>query len=964
MTGWLGWAVTGRAACAVRRVLRSAWWALAAYAVLRVSVLGPTILTAQTRPGTRAPSAPASRVSLALIDVPVTDALETLAVTAGIGLVWQSSALGAPAERRISCRVENAEPEAVLRCITKAAGLDFVRLSSGTYVVIAGSEVAPRLGSLAGVVLDASSGSPVSMARVELAERSNALLSSDDGGFVFRDLLPGRYALHVRALGYTPMRLEVELAPGQGRVTRLMLAPQAQLVRPIVVNGLRAGALGMSSPNAATGTTSFEGTLARAVVAPPSLFLPGAPLPLGVSRRDGTGDLHMQGGDLGEHPWRLDGIPLYDVTSLSGLLGMVAPLAVEQLTLRRSGYRADVGSFAAGVLDLQHLVDATPRGPQAEMHADPLAASARLSAPVSLGAANGSVMLAGRTGLWNWTAPPALTRAMRHWSTPEPVLLSRLAGVGALPGMENLESSTFAAAIGREDVTLHDLHAALRLQSGVAHTIDASAFRLERGVRFDGTVASDRGTALRTEDRYAWRTTGAQLTHKWLLGTRVRQQLQLRTAQHALDHDGSMRMTSAPSVGLGAHEDNRIAETTLAAQWRVPFGTRTDVSLGLEGTRTRATLNLANRVLRPLAVDETVWRGTALADATVQLADRRYLDVGLRVTQLQSGRTYGEPRVALRGEHGVDRVFTWRLAAGGYHQFVNQYDVASTMPTAFVPGMRFWLPGDGRTPVAQAWHGSSEMAWRVASGWELRAETFARWHPVLPMFDYGVMFDPTRVNTAIADSLAFAVGTSGRATGLGVRLQRDVTQGAWRTRSELAYDLGWATRTFPSRFANTAQPVPWLEPHRALWSTDVQRGGVTLATRFRGVWGRRWALRQAYYDLLGASSASADLPIVSPGQMRRPALLDLDVGATWERELAGTRVEFGASVLNAMARRNVLDYGLQRVASDDGNAADGNVADGTPARYRMQPRFLPGRQLSITLRVMPRTVFRGSAVIE
>lgn len=964
MIRWLRRTVSGRAGHDAGRVFRTAWRAPGASAVLCLSVLSAAVLPAQVRPATRPPSPPAARVSLALIDVPVTDALETLAVTAGIGLVWQSSALGAQAQQRISCRLENAEPEAVLRCITKAAGLDFVRLSSGTYVVVAGSETAPRLGSLAGVVLDASSGSPLSMARVELAERPNALLSSDDGGFVFRDLLPGRYALRVRAVGYAPTQMEVELAPGQGRVTRLMLAPQAQLVRPIVVNGLRAGALGMSSANAASGTTALEGTLARAVVAPPSLFLPGAPLPLGVSRRDGTGDLHMQGGDLGEHPWRLDGIPLYDVTSLSGLLGMVAPLAVEQLTLRRSGYRADVGSYAAGVLDLQHLVDATPRTLHAEVHADPLAASARLSAPLSLGSANGNVMLAGRTGLWNWTAPPALTRAMRHWSTPEPVLLSRLAGVGALPGMENLESTAFSAAIGQEDVTLHDLHAALRLQSGVAHTIDASAFRLERGVRFDGTVASDGETALHTDDRYAWRTTGAQLTHRWLLGTRVRQQLQLRTAQHALDHDGSMRMTSAPSVGLGAHEDNRIAETTLAAQWRMPFGTRTDVSLGLEGTRTSARLNLANRVLRPLAVDATVWRGTVLADATVQLADRRYLDVGLRVTQLQSGRTYGEPRVALRGEHGADRVFTWRMAAGGYHQFVNQYDVASTMPTAFVPGVRFWLPGDGRTPVAQAWHGSGEVAWRVARGWELRAESFARWHPVLPMFDYGVMFDPTRVNTAVADSLAFAVGTSGRAMGVGLRLQRDVTQGAWRTRSELAYDFGWATRTFPSRFANTAQPVPWLEPHRALWSTDVQRGGVTLATRLRGVWGRRWALRQAYYDLLGASPSSADLPIVSPGQMRRPALLDMDVGATWEREVAGTRVELGASVLNVIGRRNVLDYGLQRVASADGTPADGNAADGTPARYLMQPRFLPGRQLSITLRVMPRTVFRGSAVID
>ncbi|MFO0095716.1 MAG: STN domain-containing protein, partial [Gemmatimonadaceae bacterium] len=79
-------------------------------------------------------------VSVALIDVPRVEALEALSQSARMNLVWQATTLGEKASRRIACRFTNARPEDVLGCITRGAGLDYVRLSSGTYVVIPGPE--------------------------------------------------------------------------------------------------------------------------------------------------------------------------------------------------------------------------------------------------------------------------------------------------------------------------------------------------------------------------------------------------------------------------------------------------------------------------------------------------------------------------------------------------------------------------------------------------------------------------------------------------------------------------------------------------------------------------------------------------------------------------------------------------------------------------------------------------------
>ncbi|MFN8718443.1 MAG: carboxypeptidase regulatory-like domain-containing protein [Gemmatimonas sp.] len=879
-------------------------------------------------------------VSVALIDVPLVEALEALSQSARMNLVWQATTLGEKASRRIACRFTNARPEDVLGCITRGAGLDYVRLSSGTYVVIPGPESALAPTSFAGVVVDAATGAPLPAARVQLAEVPTGVLTQDDGGFAFPALRPGRYALTVRAVGYRPYRTALAVDPRSRNTVRLPMERAEAFVRPIVVNGIRPGAA-----SAELGNGTLADRAGDRLLAGPATFLPGVVAPLGVARRDGTGDLHLQGGDVGEHPWRLDGIPLYDVTALSGLLGMVSPAAVERMTVRRSGFRASHGSFASGVIDLDHAV-APPDGagtPTAEVSVDPIAASARLSSPVRLGQGTGHVMVAGRTGLWQWTAPSPMVRALREWSVPDPVLLARVSGFTALPGHERLDYTEFGARIGDERVSLQDVHAATRVSWGVAHQLDASAFVMAHGVAYDGTAggatSAEAAPMLHATDDYAWRTAGGQAAHRWLLGTRVRQHVQLRASSHRLQHTGGMRMLAAPAAALSAREDNGITELAALAEWQVTVNAHTQLALGTELARASSHLDLGNRVLRPIAFETSVTRGTAFGDATIALGRRHHLEAGLRVTQLQSGRTYAEPRLALRGERaGGPRAWAWRIAGGGYHQFVNQFDVASTMPVAFVPSMRFWLPSDGTTPVAQSWHLATEGVLRPGGGWEVRGEGYGRWQPSIPMFDYGVMYDTTGVNAPLGEAASFVARSDGRAVGGGVRIIRETSVRGVEVRSELAYDVGSAARRFPSRFGGVLQPPSWLEPHRVLLAGEMRPlPGVVLAGRSRAVWGRPWALRQAYYDLFGAAPMQGGLPIAMPGAAGRPAVFDLDLAASWTRGIGRSRVEVGMSVTNVLDRQNVLDFGLRR----RGEADD----------YARVPRVLPGRQIAFTVQL-------------
>lgn len=910
--------------------------AIASGLAIAFALATPTSLVAQ--------SGQPREVSVAFVAVPVTDALAQLSTLSGMSLVWgrEITARGAGSATvatRVSCRFTNAPAEQVLSCITREAGLDWYRLSSGTYVVTERAERAPAFASIAGQVIDASTGAPVSTASVRLAELPLARAVGEAGAFAFERLAPGTYAMTVQAIGYRPWRGEITVEPSDARRARIMLDPAAVAAAPLIVNGLQLGAA-----SASLAANTYEDTLRLPLVQPMGFFVPGTPAVMGVSRRDGTGDLHIQGGEVGEHQWRLDGIPLYDAAALSGLFGIVAPSAIQQMTVRRAGFRAGGGSYSAGAIDLTHAYQPDGvRAPSATLDADPLAMQARLVAPFALGSARVSSMLTWREGLWDWLAPPALNRTFRQWNAPDAVLMQRLSQLTGLPSHADADVASFDARDTDSRVGLRDVHAGVRVDLPDFQRYEFSTFVSRHTLGAEGRAHDPLLGGTATHDGYQWATDAAQLSHRMFLGARVTQSLQLRAVRHRFAHDAWVAMDSAAAGGVPAtmigDEGNRIQDVALAADWSLSGNDRVDAQWGAEVVRVSAAMRANSAVLRPIDTETAVGRATLWGDLTSRVGSSMWLESGLRVTRLDGGRVFAEPRLALRreGESASLGPYSWRLAFGGYHQFVNHFDVATTMPVALLPSLRFWWPSDGARGVPLSWHASAEGVLRPADGWELRAELYSKWQPVLLAIDYGVLFDAPSTLT----SDAFAQRARGQVAGIGLRVQRSTEVFSRPTRLALSYDGGMARRTFPSRFGGGFQPAPWLEPHRALASIEYEPAAHTVvALRTRGVWGRSWALRQSYYDLLGLSTAGAGLTLDDPGAMSRPAIIETDVGARWTRSIGTARVELGVAAQNLFDRRNVLDFGLRRAAVD-------------VARYEMVPRHLPGRQFTVTMRIAP-----------
>lgn len=916
----------------------------------RTAVSGAAIAVAWLAPGSAA--AQDGTWSVALRDAPVGAALQDLASRTGISLVFDASVVEG---RTTVCRLENETAEAILRCIVAGAGLDFYRLSSGTYVVINSPEDLPAWGAISGQVLDDLTGEPLASARVALEDYSVSTFTNSSGLFSLPGLLPGSYRVVVSRAGYQPYTVPLRVEPRGSTRQRIRLDPTVLELDPLVVDGMSevGGSLsGRRTDRLGDVADGFGDGLDLSARARSGL---------GVSRRPLFADLSIQGSAPGEHMVRLDGVPVFDPVSLGRTRSAFSPLALRRITVRKAGFGVEHGSFAGGVIDVEHSVSDRGAGHGVTALAEPYSISADASVDLRAFGGEGTFMVAGRTDLWDLYRERSLDQAMRGWNQVDPALMEALSPT----------SFRFDAApqpgLGRTgtDLSFGDVHAVLHMDFPGFRTLEASFYR---GTNRVGTQSSFSGvwtppvpgaTAGPTElyvmrDRYDWSNTMGQLRTGWLLGDRASLEVRAWGSEHAFEH--AYAMAGAPAAGdeagnrsvifdlqqrldaLPTPEDgNGVREAGAAVTGDLAAGGGHFLSGGLEGIQVQSQAYLQNSFLRPVQVRADTWRAAAWLNDQWRVSRNLTLDAGVRFTSVEGGEPLAEPRLALRldGNSGWAGPWSVRLAGGVFRQFLNQYSLANVGPSALVPDVRFWLPVDESIAPARSRHMSAEVALQPWRGWEFRGEAYYKSLDRILALDYSVLAGPT--GGAMEEmAMGDLIGPSrGEAYGAGLRA-------GWESgtaRVEAAWDWTVSERDFPSRFGGAPQPTPWVEPHRVLLRTQLPiRGGFSFTAESRNVWGRTWALRRAYYDYLTVTPDAGGLPIGLPGDDPLPSLHHLDLGISWLGRLQGTLAEFRVEVRDAQGTRQVLDYSLAPSQTPQG------------VEYLRTPRLLPGTALLITAR--------------
>lgn len=854
-------------------------------------------------------------------------------------------------------------PELLSRLL-EGTGLDYLTLSSGTVVIVRKAADSPAFGSFSGRIFDNRTGEPLPGATVLLADASGGTSTTRTGSFQMSRMVTGSYRIIFSYLGYEPVTKTIDIRPDEQTREVIGLEPKPVSFHPVVVTGHLPQ---LPHQNGSGETVSREsewvtGNSMRDAVRSLNLFT-------GVQYGLSMTDLHLQGGQHGEHRLLLDGAPVYNPYSFGQMYSAFSPFAIRSIQVHKAGYGPEEGSQISGLINLNHEI---PEQDQNEgmVHGDPLSFNSRVNLSIPSGGESPvHLMAAGRTNYWSIYQAPFLKQTLREWDDVDPLITHVLLHPeGEPPGYQTLEHSP--------DIQFHDLHLAARFESDPFNRFEATLYSGGNYVNTDllahTSAARDFPEYMYASDRYRWKNFMGQLAWHSMPASRLDLSLRTSYSTNSLDHRyrigntdqstlstdhstflnttfGQQSVSSSTiyetfrthSSEIPAQEDhNRIRHFIARADMTYSFSPEVYAEGGLRADRVTSEVDfselfyLATRSTEESTLLSSWINGRAVA------GNSWTFNLGSRFTWHSSTETlYLEPRASIQVDR-PDLPFgygSFRISGGLYRQFINQYQITNAGPTSLVPSFSVWSH-DGIQEPPKAWHLSGSVYLEPGSKTTITLEAFHKWQPVSYITSYENLV--TGVQLSRTGFHAFAEATSIQAYGAGVRIRRDLPDP--RFQLLLGYDYSMSMVDMESQFGRIL-PAPWNEPHR-LQARALARihPAITLAAKWETVTGRTWGFRRSYYDYLRYQSPDpfGRFTFSRPDNDKLPPFHQLDLSIIYRPDISRISPEIRLDLINLLHHRNVVDQSLHPNTEDPGR--------GYSIRERTFPGFTPS--LSIQLR--------------
>ena len=862
--------------------------------------------------------------SFSFSGLPLSQALDVLIDATHIDIFYESDLV---AGKTSYCAIEQRPAEDVLRCILQRTELDFYRLSSGMYILIDRPRAETRFGALAGLVIDAHTGEPLPDASVMLAYAETGTATNTDGRFALSRLAPGLHPVVITHVAYEDLHDSLHVAPGEQTSVRYDMLPRTFISSPIVVDGLQER---MPSEQLQT----------RRVTAEELILTPGHTPSThktlntiaGVQAGDAFADIHIQGGDSGEHMYTLDGVPVFVPIRNGGFFGAFSPFALSQITVHKAGFTASEGSYLAGVVDIEHEL-ATDSETLLDVQVDALSANGRLQGNLTpWNQARLSWMVAGRIGLWDVLQPAPIERQLSAWSNPNTYIYDTL-----VPGAENTISATNSPS--PFNIQFSDIHAATRLRLGATRSLYLSLYRGHNAFGVQDVPAGSEAAEPEHAD-YRWSNAMRQARYEWVWGHRTFMHVGAWFSEYTLTHPsdrfpfslvGEEENEPGEQESVEEVEDfDEISELGVRIGFDAALGARHTLSGSLEPIFTEskfslsvdptgATAPIGHQDIRPARS-----RIQSFIQDEIALSDRTQFKIGSRFTYVPvQQRLYAEPRLSIRHDMPSGPGGAWAVygATGLYRQFIFQFDVADYNQTTVLPGFRFWIPLGNDDRASSAYHTAAGLLFMPTPQWHLRVEGYYKYQNQLAVLDY-----INKNGLQKADGYAYGGGVSATYQTPQLRVQAD-------------YEYGMARRRVEDRFQGRFVRVPWSTPHQLRASLDLRIvGGLRTMLRWEGIYNRAWAYRHAYYDYLeplASETSGIQSVFSSPTQHILRVFSQMDGGITYSMSVGKVRVQAGITIINIWDRQNVFDWLLE--------------TDGTS--LTRQDRFTTPRYASASLRI-------------
>ncbi len=175
-------------------------------------------------------------ISVDLKDVPLGEALSTVAQQAGLRLTYSAAVV--PLDARVTFSASNLTVGAVLSAVLYDAGVDVLLTSNGQAALVKrGALDGLQVGAIIGRVADSVSGQGIAVATVTVVGTGLSARSGDDGSYRIANVPPGPTTVKVSRIGYMPASKAVTVPPDQDVTVDFALTAQATQLEEVVAIG-------------------------------------------------------------------------------------------------------------------------------------------------------------------------------------------------------------------------------------------------------------------------------------------------------------------------------------------------------------------------------------------------------------------------------------------------------------------------------------------------------------------------------------------------------------------------------------------------------------------------------------------------------------------------------------------------------------------------------------------------------
>ncbi len=881
-------------------------------------------------------------------------ALQRLVKQSGMSLIYDPAVM---ADHYVYKVARDKRPEDILRLILKGSGLDFIQLSSGTYVLIRAPQKQVQRGHLVGRVVDKATGGPLAGANITFVNTSGGAITNKAGYFSIPDLKKGPHKITITYVGYKPVQDTVWIPASQTTRRSFSMVAKPVLLKPMVVNSMQ-----KRLPAAAAFTGQVDQNQIGTLQTLGTDAIKSLNAVSGISFSLPLADFNIQGGKASGHQLLLDGVPIYNPFSMGRLLGAFSPFAIKKITIKKAGFGSPAGSYLAGVVNLHQAVSIAPNNAFL-VQANPLNVNVRVDHSFSFDN-EGSIhlMTAARSNIWQWYQKPALKQTLQNWDRIDPLLSNYLSPIDST-------ITYFQPRRHAYDITYYDLHFAARIEHNPFHQTYASAYRgknvLETSLYSKNIfLASSDPDLFYSIDRYNWTNSMAKIAHHWLINSRFDIEISTYITRHTLHHNYVITnnlqegFANSPAGVIGdllqaraaraleAGDKNAITESSLKFNLNYSASKNYHLKTGLSIKHLNYHFRLSNQYYRASLSNSSGLLVAGYVQNNFFLSRETSISAGSRITFIPSRDLFfAEPRFAIQHDEPNTSVgyISAKLSAGIYRQFINQFDVSSVGPSALVPSLRFWVPIDYTTTVPKAYHIAGNVLWQPHKSWQLRFETYYKSIPARLVLDYSNLSDLSfTLSSAVPNTQQHQFITRARGYAYGISFSAEKSIPSLNLRLKGKYEYNISRQRIPNRFEGTYQPVPWSQPHTLSASLQWNiKPELLFMLQWRGIWGRSWGFRQAYYDYLSTRTGRpfGQYDFDEPASDRLPLYAQLNAGISYKITWNDSNLLFRLDLFNVLNHKNVLNWWLLPTKNENGNIS-----------YNKRTRSMPGFSTSLGIK--------------